>query len=507
LRRHVFDSVEVASDTWPAVTDTGKKVAIIGSGPAGLSAAHFLRRKGHRTTIFEAAPEPGGMLRCGIPEYRLSREVLMRDLDLITGQGVEIRTSMALGHEIELETLREEGYDAVLVAAGVGAAKPLMVDGAERDGVLHGVGFLRDVSCGSFPASLLQRREVVVIGGGNVAVDAARTALRLGAASVTVACLEARDEMPAYSSEVEEAGLEGVAILNSWGPTKIVGDEAGISGVRFVRCLSVFNEAGRFAPTFDTDTTREIQGSVVITAIGQEVEQGLRDHPGLDFGGNGFLKVDRDDLRADHDDVFGSGDLVLGPSSVVQAVANARQAAESIDRFLGGDGLIPSILENERPSQWIGSAEGFAARARAAAETVAPEDRLTDFSEVEATIDAAAAMDEAGRCLQCDLRLDISPPVYPPLPWLNLSAEKVAGVPEGAGVYQLLGADHVALKIIGTPSLRQALLEELDADEPAPLFIYDEDPMYTKRESELIQQFLAQHGRMPDAGDELDDLF
>ncbi len=501
VRRQVFDSVEVSSSVWRRPPDTGKRVAVIGSGPAGLAAAHFLRRKGHRVTVFEAAPSPGGMLRYGIPSYRLPREVLQRDLDLITGQGVEIRTAMALGRELGLRALREQGFGAVLVAAGAGAARPLMVEGADRDGVLQGVPFLRDVSCGSFPVSGLDRREVVVIGGGNVAIDAARTALRLGAASVTLACLESRPEMPAYPTEVEEAEAEGVTILASWGPDEIVAGDGGVTGVRLVRCTAVFDDRGRFAPSLDRDSSRQVPADTVIVAIGQEVDEALREHPDLSFDARGILQPSAAG-------VFGSGDVVLGPSSVVEAVASARGAASAIDRHLGGDGEIPSILEPEAPAQWLGRDTGFAAKSRAEASMASPVRRTADFSEVEATLDGTAGAAEAGRCLQCDLRLRISPPVLPPPPWLELTEEVVAAVPAAAGVYQLLGDDRIALKIAGTPDLRTALVEELAAGDHPPFFLYDEDPMYTKRESELIQQFLAAHGRMPSSGeDDLDDLF
>jgi hypothetical protein len=192
---------------------------------------------------------------------------------------------------------------------------------------------------------------------------------------------------------------------------------------------------------------------------------------------------------------------------VVEAVASARRAACAIDRQLGGDGVIPPILEPERPEQRLGLDSGFAVRSRVAAPSQDPESRISGFDRIEDTLDRAAALAEAGRCLQCDLRLQISPPVLPPPPWLGLTRDAVAGVPESEGVYQLLDDDRVAVKIVGTPNLRQALEEELTADATPPFFVYDLDPMYTKRESELIQQFLAAHGRMPDAGDELDDLF
>ncbi len=507
LRRHVFDQVEVPERVW-STNGNGSRVAVIGSGPAGLAAAHFLRRLGREVTIFEAEPEAGGMLRYGIPEYRLPRATLDKDLQLLTRQGIEIRTDSALGRDWVLDDLREQGYSALILAAGAGAAKNLRIPGSDLGGVLAGVGFLHDVADGVVPTAEVVDRTVLVVGGGNVAVDAARSALRLGAASVTMACLEAADEMPAYPEEVEAAQSEGIEILHSWGPERILGEEERVSAVRLVRCVSVFDDSGRFAPTLDAATTREVAADTVIVAIGQEVQSKTRELPDLDFAPDGFLRVEAENPTAGAADVFACGDLALGPSSVVRAVASGRRAAEAVDRFLGGNGDVPSILEPEEPDQWIGPDDGFASRTRAQPGIAPAATRIGGFMEVESTLESARAIEEAGRCLQCDLRLRISAPFLPPSPWFELSEEAVAGIPAVEGVYQLLGEDRVATKIAGATDLAGALREELAAESPAPFFVWESDPMYTKRESELIQQFLAEHGRMPSGGeDDLDDLF
>ena len=488
IRRVVFDNVDAGLLPWPKPPTTGKRVAVIGSGPAGLAAAHFLGRMGREVTIFEAAAEPGGMLRFGIPDYRLPQEVLERDLRLIRGQGVEIKTGMALGREITPDSLRAEGFHALLVAAGAGTARPLPIEGADLDGVFTGVQFLHDVAVGSFPTKEIEEQNVIVVGGGDVAVDAARTAMRLGASSVNLLCLESPEEMPAHASEVDAARKEGVGVVNTWGPDEILGSSGVVRALRIVRCTSVLDAAGRFAPTYDRSALRAIKADRVIAAIGQQAEPGLAE-------------------MAEQEGVFTAGDLAMGPSSVVRSVAGGREAAEAIDRYLGGSGEIPSILDAEEPSQWIGREEGFAARARAVPGELYPTERIKGFVEIEATLACEEAQDEAARCLQCDLRLLISPPVFPPLPWLEFNVEALAAVPDSEGVYQLLGEDRVALKIAGTPNLRPALEEELQGESSARYFLYEEDPMYTQRESELLQQFLAQHGRMPQGDDDLDDLF
>jgi NADPH-dependent glutamate synthase beta subunit-like oxidoreductase len=507
LRRTVFENAAFTATAWPEPARAGRQVAVIGSGPAGLSAAQFLLRMGHRVTIFEAAPEAGGLLRHGIPAYRLPREVLQQDLADIAAAGVEIRTSMALGRDFDLESLRSDGFAAVLLAAGAGAAKPLELPGSDLDGIQSGVAFLQQTACGSFAARTLAGRSVLVIGGGNVAVDAARTALRCGASGVAVACLEAAEQMPAHRSEIEAARAEGVEFHAAWGPVAFLGGNGSVRGVRFVRCTSVFDASGRFAPRFDENVTREVPAQAVIVAIGQEADAALRSHPGLEFRENGALRAGASDCRTGIEGVFACGDLVLGPSSVVRAVASGRLAAECIDRFLGGTGEVPSILEPETPPQWIGPRPGFAAAARLDPVEVPAARRIACFGSIEATLPPAAAESEAGRCLQCDLRLRLSPPVLPPLHWRPLTEREVAKVPGVAGVYQLLGPDRIPLKIAGTADLARALRGELQSGSAAPCFIFDVDPMYTKRESELLQQFLALHGRMPGGQDGLDELF
>ena len=495
VRRSVFEETFAGPNPWPTATDTGRRVAIVGSGPAGLAAAHFLARQGHRVVVIETAPEAGGMLRYGIPAYRLPRGVLGSDVERLCGQGIEFRFGVALGRDVTLDRLRAERFDAVLLAVGAGVPRLLDIVGENLEGVLHGVPFLRDVASGDAPRESIRGRSVLVIGGGNVAVDAARTAVRLGAVTVTMACLEPLAEMPAWSPEVAAARAEGVTILDGWGPEQLLGAGERVCGVRLVRCVSVFDRSGRFAPRLDSDTVREVEAEVVIVAVGQQTDAGLL--AALPAGGS------------DKEGLFFCGDLRMGPSSVVRAIADARRVAEEIDRFLGGSGEISSILDQAPGFEKLPRIEGFSATARttAAADPGVPAREAT-FAEVEPALAWAAARAESGRCLQCDVRIELASPVLPPSPWLELNAEALEHVPATAGVFQLLDEGRVALCIVGVPNLREALQREVAHGSCPPFFIYEEDAMFTRRESELIQQFLADHGRMPaGAGDDLDDLF
>jgi len=486
------------------VPPTGKRVAVVGSGPAGLTAAYYLARKGHSVTVFELLSELGGMMRFGAPEYRLPREVLQRDIAEILALGVDVKTGIQIGADLSLEDL-ENKYEAIFLATGAPLSKKLKIDGVELEGVLWGVDFLRDVNSGR---DVTVRERVLVIGGGNVAIDAVRTALRLGATEVQLACLESTEEMPAHEWLIEEAVEEGVILNVSWGPKRILGDGNGVTGVQLVRCTSVFDNEGRFNPSFDEEETASIEADTVIIAIGQASDLSFLDGKSAIQTPRGVIEVDENTLQTGVPKIFAGGDVVSGAASVIEAVAMGRKAAASIDRFLGGDGVIDeTLIEPEKPDAWLGKEEGFAEKRRIQIPYLPLEKRLQDFSLVELSFNEEMALEEAKRCLRCDLRLELSPPVLPPEKWLEFSSENVSTVPETSGVYQLLDEKKLIIYIVGTPSLRRDLEQQLQTVKKARYFGYEEDPMYTKRESELIQKFLKEHGRMPELNEELLDLF
>jgi formate dehydrogenase beta subunit len=483
---------------------TGKKVAIVGSGPAGLTAAYYLAKKGHAVKVFETLPTYGGMLRVGAPPYRLPREILERDVNEILKLGVEIATDTPIGQTPTLDDLRSQ-YDATFLAVGAHTSKTLNTEGTELDGVLWGVDFLRAVNLGQ-DVEVTDR--VVVIGGGNVAIDAARTALRLGAKEIQLACLECREEMPAHPWEIDEAVEEGVILNVSLGPKKILGDNGKVRGIELIRCSSVFDENGRFNPSFDENITDSLETDMVIIAIGQASDLSfLGEQSGVDVT-KGTISADDTTLRTRDPEIFAGGDAVRGAASVIDAVAMGKKAAVSIDKFLGGDGVLEeSLVETEPPSPWLGREEGFADRNRAQTPCLPVKQRLQGFSVVELGLAETEAIKEAQRCLRCDLRLHVSPVPLPPEKWLDFNEHNVSAVPETSGVVQLLDEYKTVIYIAGTPNLRQAVEDKLNTVKKARYFGYEENPMYTMRESELIQKFLKEHGKMPELNDELLDLF
>ncbi len=485
--------------------DTGKKVAIIGAGPAGLTAAFYLRKKGHTVTLFEAREEAGGMMRYGIPAYRLPRDILDKEIEDILNTGIELRTGEFLGKDFNLYRLKSVGFDAVFLGVGLQSSRRISIEGADLPDVLWGLDFLGEVAEGK---DVRLKDRVIVIGGGNVAVDVALTALRCGAKDIIMACLEGRDEMPAHEWEIEGALVEGVRLMPSWGPRKILSEDGRIKGLELARCVEVFDEKGDFCPIFD-DSKETIAGDQVIMAIGQASDLSFLEDDRRISVEKGLIVVDQETLETKMEGVYAGGDVAAMPGAIIHAIAAGRKAASSIDKTLGGIGEIDEVLfEKVAPSQRLGRDEGFANWPREKAPEIDLTSRREGFREVSLGLADDQALQEARRCLQCDLRLYLGSNPAPPKKILVFNEEIIVQVPEAEGVYQLYDEDENVLAIKGTPDLRKDLLEDLEKGSAAAWFNFEEDKMYSQRESELTQQYLQKHGEMPGGRDsDLDDLF
>ncbi len=485
-------------------TSTGKRVAIVGSGPTGLSAAYYLTRLGHNITIYEEHQEPGGMLRSGIPTYRLPRTVLDADIQVLTKMGVTIKTKTPIGDDITVSQLKDN-FDDVLLASGKQASKHLLIDGHDLLGVHGGLDFLKKVNAKEKPDL---GKEVIVVGGGSVAIDVARTSIRLGAEKVILTCLETDEEMPAHEWEISEAVDEGVELQTAWGPQRILGKDGKVVGVELVRCTCVFDEEGCFNPSFDEETTQTITADTVFFAVGQSVDLSKISN-GIDLKQteNGTLATKENTWETQLNGIFAAGDVATGPTSVVEAMATGRQVASQIDTFLGGTGsLLELIAGDTKVTNRLDRDDYLYKWDRAEMPLFALEKRSSTFEEVELAIPLETAQKEAQRCLQCDLRLLLTQPTMPPEAWLIFDETHIEGVPSGPGVFTLGDAEKTVLVIKGTDGLQAALKEQLTQQPNAKFFQFEEDPMYTKRETELLQQYVQDHGKMP-GEDELDDLF
>lgn len=376
----------------------GKKVAVIGSGPSGLTAAQDLAILGYQVTVFEKDSILGGMLAHAIPRYRLPLEALQEDIDDILALGVEAKLNCEVGKDVTFQQLREE-YDAVLIAVGLSESHSLPIPGIDSSGVLLGIPFLWDTANG-YPPKLGER--VVVIGGGNVAIDVARTAKRLGAKQVTMVCLESREEMPAWKWEIEEAEEEGIAIMNSWGPKAILTQNGTTVGIEFKRCTRVFDEQKRFNPQYDESVTTKVDTDTVILTIGQKANLDfLRSSPvGVD---RGRLICDRSSCTATERGVFVCGEVMTGPGSAIQAVATGHDVAKAIHHFLETGETLK--LPQKKPETIGQLSAATAAKAkkfpRLDVRLLEAEERIRDFTPIEPGYTEAEALAEARRCLAC----------------------------------------------------------------------------------------------------------
>jgi heterodisulfide reductase subunit A-like polyferredoxin len=376
-----------------------KKIAIIGAGPSGLTAAGDLADKGFSVTVYEARDTAGGMLYWGIPQYRLPKEILDYEIELIRRRGVKIILNCVVGKDISFEEIQKD-FDAVYISAGAHISRKLGIKGEDKNGVLYGVEFLRQVGIPD-EKPVVQGR-VTVIGGGNVAIDVARTARRLGAKSVELISLEQRNEMPAYKEEIEATLAEGVTIRNGWGPKKIMGN-GSIKGIELKQCVNVFDADGKFKPVYNEHKLASIKTDQLIIAIGQMLDNQLTEHIGIDME-RGCFKVDPVTLETSVKGVFAGGDNASGPASVIEAVAAGNRAAESIGRFLNAEDMLSNRYESSlKPvtEELLPDISGTEKKTRAKANELELEKRLGNFNEIESAFSAEEAIAEAERCLNC----------------------------------------------------------------------------------------------------------
>lgn len=379
-----------------------KQVAIIGSGPSGLAAALDLMAQGYRVVMYEKEHAPGGALFSGVPSYRLPRDVLATEIESIVQMGLELRVGIEIGNDVPMDHLTGE-FDAVLIAAGLQTSRIIPVPGHDANGVRGALEFLRAANWKGDAG--VKGKRVMVIGGGNVAVDVARCAVRTGATEVRLACLEGDDEMPCHPWEIEEALDEGVIAMCSLGPHEVVTHDGGVTGMKMRECLAVFDEMGRFAPQYGEGFT-QVECDVVVFAVGTApVLHDLVAGSDLELNERGILPVDGTLFTTAMPNVFACGEVVTGPGSAIGSIATGHEAATSIHRYLSGESLsadrtprpVP-VYEKYQPATLDGVEES---RRRIEMPMVRGEDRRNDFRQVELGFTHLEAINEAARCLRC----------------------------------------------------------------------------------------------------------
>ncbi|MGP7976864.1 MAG: FAD-dependent oxidoreductase [Desulfobaccales bacterium] len=405
LKRFVADAVDWDALPVPEILQRSEKVAIVGAGPSGLSCAYHLALKGIQAVIFEAAPEAGGWLRYGIPEYRLPREVLQREVNYIRRLGVAIQYKAPIGKDRTInDLLTRDGFNAVFLGVGAQESVRIPVPGHESRGVLWGVEYLKDSAMGK--KQNLAGKKVLVIGGGNVAMDVARTAARQKG-KVTLICLESPEEMPASPWEVEEARHEGVKIVNRWGVKQILEKGGKVAGIELKAVARVFDEQGRFAPTYFEDRTKTEDADVVIMAIGQKTNlKFITEADHIEITPRGLIRTDPDTKATSREGVFAGGDVETGPYIAIAAVAAGREAAISIDRYLQGQDLkagrqAPLKPLTKEEGNWSPVRADIEKKQRALMQTLPVEQWIKGFAEINLGYGEDEAVAEAARCINC----------------------------------------------------------------------------------------------------------
>jgi len=400
LKRFAVENSAVKAPPSGAAPGSKGKVAVIGGGPSGLTAAYDLARQGCAVTVYDREPSMGGAVRHYIPLYRLPDGVIDQDIEEIAAQGVEFKTGFELGGNLSLDDLEKEGYKAILIALGLPVSRGLDIPGAEGEGIYYALDFLKNVKRHDFRFE--GNPTVIVVGGGNVAMDVARSAVRCGAGAVKVVCLESSDEMPAFPWEIEEAKEENVEFNNCWGPRAVIRENGKITGLEMIQCCCVFDKEGRFNPTYNEECKNFITGDVIIFAIGQGGDpkplQGQ-----VDLDERGRLVFDRKTMSTSRPGVFACGEMVTGPGTAVQSMKSGRVAAQAILAYLEGKDFNSEALEEPAALEKLDPAvaEKVTRVTRNPLPMIPPAERVKHFQQAEHGFDAATAINEARRCLTC----------------------------------------------------------------------------------------------------------
>ncbi|MBU3136799.1 FAD-dependent oxidoreductase [Clostridium gasigenes] len=380
----------------------GNKIAVVGAGPSGLSCAFYLAIDGYKVTVFEKQKVLGGMLTLGIPSYRLEKDVINAEIDILKELGVEFKTGVEVGNHVSLKELRTQGYEAFYVAIGAQSGRKLGIEGEDSEGVITGVDFLREVNLGN---EMKLEGNVVVIGGGNVAIDVARTATRVGNSRVDMFCLESRAEMPALDDEVEEALSEDIVINNSWGPKRILQENGQLVGIEFKKCLSVFDKNGKFSPVFDENEIKIVKTKHVLISVGQGMDWGnLLENSKVELNPNKTIKADSFTLQTAEPDIFAGGDVLTGPRFAIDAIALGKEASISIHRYVHkGQSLVfgrDRRLYHEFDKENL-TLDGYDHIKREKIAHVEGCKSKETFRDLRATFTEEQVKKEAERCLGC----------------------------------------------------------------------------------------------------------